>query len=225
MCRRKAVARLQTIFLCFRLFVQRESQITHLQTTVVGDVLAERERTVGMYAGCHLDLIESLFHHFRAGIESRFVFGRPPVNHVAVLVELATLVIEAVRHLMSDHDTNRTVVERIVGTHVEERILQNTGGETDLVARGVIVRVHRLRRHVPFLLIYRLAEVTQTVVLFELSRPLQVGIIRIFGIDIELAVVPPFVRIADLDGHGVQFLQGFVFGLTTHPCQVLDTDT
>ena len=178
-----------------------------------------------MYAGRYFDLIEGLFHHFRAGIKSSFVFCGPPVDHVAVLVELATLVIETVGHLMTDDDSDSTIVEGIVGTHVKERILEYTGGETDLVAGRVIVCVHGLRRHVPFGLIHRFAEITHAVVLLELSGTLQVCIVGVFRVYFQLRIVAPIVGITDLDGHRVQFFQSLVFRLTTHPCEVLDTDT
>ena len=192
---------------------------------MVSDVLTKGERTVRMNTRSHFNLIECLFHHFRAGIESSFVLSRPPVDHVTVLVELTALIVKAVGHLVSDDYTDSTVVEGIVSAHVEERILENTGREADLVGRGVVVRVHGLRIHVPFLLIHRLAEVTQAVLLLELSGTLDVRIVRIFGVDIQLGVVTPLVRITDLDRDRIQFLQGFGFGLIAHPREVLDANT
>ena len=218
LCRREAVAGLQTLTLGLALFVEAESQVTNLQTAVVSNVLTQRERTVSVYARSHFDLVERFFHHFRALVEGGFVLCRPPVDHVTVLVELTTLIVEAVGHLMTDDNTDSAVVERVIGIHIEERILQDAGRETDLVGRGVIVCVHRLRGHVPFLLVHRLAEVAQAVLLLEFSSALEVRVVGILRVDVEFGIVAPLVGITDLDGDGVQLLEGFDLRLVGHPC-------
>ena len=170
-----------------------------------------------MNAGCYLDAVEGLFHHLGPFAEACAVFVCPPVEHVTVLVELATLVIEAVRHLVTDDNTNRAVVEGIVGIHVKEGVLQNTCGEADLVAGGVVVGIHRLGSHVPFLLVHRFVQEREAVSLFELSRALEVGVIGVSLVDVEVRVVAPFVGITYLDGEGFEFFDGFCLGLVAHP--------
>ena len=57
---------------------------------------------------------------------------------------------------MSDDHSDGTIVEGIVGLHVEERILENTSWEADFVGRRVVVCVDRLRCHVPLVAVNRL---------------------------------------------------------------------
>ena len=92
-----------------------------------------------------------------------FVVLRPPVAQRAGGVEAAALVVEAVAHLVADHGADAAVVHRIVGVEVEERRLQDGGGEDDLVADGVVVGVDGLRRHAPLLGVDRLAGLAELV--------------------------------------------------------------
>ena len=50
---------------------------------------------------------------------------------------------------MTDDNADGSVVEGIVGLHVEEWRLQNAGREANLVGGGVVVGVDGLWRHVP----------------------------------------------------------------------------
>ena len=74
-----------------------------------------------------------LDEHLRALLELLASASRPPVAQVAVAVELAALVVEAVADLVADHGADRAVVHRVVGVGVEERRLEDRGGEDDLV--------------------------------------------------------------------------------------------
>ena len=47
----------------------------------------------------------------------------PPVNHISVFVVVATLVVEAVSHFMTDYYTNSPIVVGIIGMHIEEGAL------------------------------------------------------------------------------------------------------
>ena len=53
----------------------------------------------------------------------------PPLVDVAEVVELAPLVVEAVRDLVPDDDANAAVVERLREVLVVERRLQDASGE------------------------------------------------------------------------------------------------
>ena len=46
---------------------------------------------------------------------------RPPVAEVALRVEAAALIVEAVQHLVTDHGADAAVVQRIVGFGIEDR--------------------------------------------------------------------------------------------------------
>ena len=107
----------------------------HLEATVVGEVLAQREVAVGVEVGQHLDVAEEVGILLGALVEALGVRLRPPVVHVAVLVVVASLVVEAVEHLVANDHADGAIVEGVVGLRVEERILEDAGGEADLVGR------------------------------------------------------------------------------------------
>ena len=88
-----------------------------------------------------------LDHQAGAGLVGLHVLGRPPVLQVALGIILATLVVEAVGHFMADHHADGAVVHRVVRQGIEERRLQDAGGEDDLVHQGVVVGVDGGRRH------------------------------------------------------------------------------
>ena len=52
----------------------------------------------------------------------------------------------------------RAVIHGVIHGHVEERRLQNAGGKNDLVLLRIEIGVDRLRRHVPFGAVHRLAD-------------------------------------------------------------------
>jgi len=97
----------------------------------------------------------------RALFELFRVLGRPPVAQIPLRVELASLVVEPVRQLVPDDGPDRAEVHRVVELLVEERRLQDAGGEVDVVHERVVVRVHRRRRHLPLAAIHRLADPVQ----------------------------------------------------------------
>ena len=76
---------------------------------------------------------------------------RPPVAHGAGRVDLAALVVEAVADLVADDRADGAVVHRRVRRRIEERRLQDAGGEDDLVLEAAVVGVDGLRRHGPLL--------------------------------------------------------------------------
>src|SRR3546814_14565045 len=80
-------------------------------------------------------------------LEAGAVFLRPPVDVVAGAVELAALVVEAVPGLVSDHRADAAVVDRVVAVGIEERRLQDRGGEVYRVGARAVVGVNRLRGH------------------------------------------------------------------------------
>ncbi len=220
---RESVTGLQTLCRRFGRLVLLEGLERNLQSAVVGNVLTQSEFTVAKHTRSHLDMAEIVGHDLGACVEVLLVLCRPPIVQVAVLVVLAALVVEAVRHLVSDNDTDGAIVERIVRRHIEERILQNTCGEANLVAGGVVVGIDGLRRHVPLGFIYGLAKVAEAVVLRKLGHTLQVLIIRNGCADVQVGIVAPCIGVADLDGDGIQLLDSTRFGGVGHPSERLDT--
>ncbi len=83
-----------------------------------------------------------------APLEGRGVRRRPPVAQLALGVELAALVIEAVGELVAYHPADGAVVDRRVGGRVEHRRLQDARREHD-VAQRAVVGVVGLGRHPP----------------------------------------------------------------------------
>ena len=88
----------------------------------------------------------------------RRVFLRPPVTHVAELVELPALVIERMRHLVSDDGAHCSVIQRVIGIGIVEGRLQNSRREHDLIEKRVLVGVDSGRSHSPFGAVRRLAD-------------------------------------------------------------------
>ncbi len=144
--------------------------------------------------------------------------------HISVLVEATARVIETVRHLVADHHTDGTIVEGIVGIHIEEGILQNTCGEADFVGGGVIVGIDGLWCHIPIIAINGFSNgMIETPGIPELAALLYIFVIRFGRINLKLRKVRPLIRVANLDIEGVQFQQGVDLRRVIHP--VLGGDT
>ena len=77
--------------------------------------------------------------------------------HVAVLVKQAALVVKAVAHFVAYHHSDASVVCGVICLMVEERWLEDTCREADLVGRRVVVGIDGLRSHQPLGLVYRLS--------------------------------------------------------------------
>ena len=87
----------------------------------------------------------------------RVVLG-PPVFQVAVSVELAAFVVEAVGEFVADGAPGVAVVGRIVHLRVVQRRLQHAGGEVDVVHLSIEIGVDGGRRHAPLAAVERLAD-------------------------------------------------------------------
>ena len=129
---------------------------SNMQSAVVTDVLAERHLAVHLLAIHHFDGREIVGQTGGALVEGGFVGSRPPVALVARDVKLTALIVETVAHLVTYHAADGSIVLSVVGLHIEERGLQNTGREAYLVGSGIIIGVDGLGCHVPLLLIYGL---------------------------------------------------------------------
>ena len=119
---------------------------------------------------------------------------------------------------MTNHHADGSIIEGIVGLHIEERILKNTSWETNLVGRRVVVGVDRLWRHVPFVPIHRLLPFTiQHIGMCPFCHLLHVLIERLLRIDVHLRIVTPLIRIAHFHIEGIQFLLSCFLRRFTHP--------
>ena len=198
--------------------------VADVEATVVGNVLAKGELAVGIgeriVANFHL--VEPVNKHLSIGLEAGGILVLPPVVQVAVLVVVAALVIEAVGHFVSNHHTDGTIVESVVGIHVEEGFLQDTGGEADLVGGGIVVGVDGLRSHAPFGLVDGLVNLGDHVGNVELVGADDVGEVAVV-LDFETAIVTPLVGITHLDHDGGEFLDGALLGALAHPFGIVDT--
>ena len=199
-----------------------ESVIGDAQAALVGDVLAQGQVAVGMLVLHDDDLVELCSQLLGGFLELLAVLLGPPVGHVAVLVKHAALVIKAVGHLVADNHADGTKVGSIVSLYIKEGRLQDGGGEADLVGRGVVVGVHRLRCHAPFVPVNGLAHLVQVAAGLIQAGSLDVVIQALAGIYLQTAVVAPLVGVTDLDGEGVELHQSIDLGLLAHPGQAGD---
>src|SRR5450755_4245122 len=112
-----------------------EGKKRELEPADVGDVLAQRELAV------QLQLIDRdvsavlLLDAGSALAVAGCIVGLPPVAQISLRVILAPAIVEAMRDLVPDHHADAAVVDRRVDLRIEERRLQDAGGEDDLVAR------------------------------------------------------------------------------------------
>ena len=146
---------------------------------MVADVLAEGDISVGHQAGKDLHLVELVCQDSCLLTELGIILVGPPVDHVSVLVEHTALVVESMAHLMSYHDTDRTVVDCIVSIGIEERRLKDGCGEADLVGGGIVIGIDSLRSHSPLCLVSRLADLVHVVLYIELAGSLEVLVVAL----------------------------------------------
>src|SRR5204862_6189883 len=97
------------------------------------------------------------------------VVRRPPHHQIAVGVKLRALIIEAVRHFVTDDRADAAIIERIVSFRIVERWLQNSGRKNDFVELWVAISIHRARRHSPFGFVYLPARLAEAALELELA--------------------------------------------------------
>jgi hypothetical protein len=76
----------------------------------------------------------------------------------SVPVRLASLIVEAVTDLVADHRADCAVIHCVIRVDVEERRLKNAGWKRDFVVGRAVLRVDRLRKHVPAPAFHRLSK-------------------------------------------------------------------
>src|SRR5205085_11568001 len=111
----------------------------------------ERQLAANMESRKRLISVELLGQRFTRLLEPREVGGSPPVAQCSGGVERGAIIVEAVTDLVADDRSDRAIIEGRVGIGVEERLLQDSGGEVERVLDREVDRVHGLRSHPPFL--------------------------------------------------------------------------
>ena len=156
------------------------------------------------------------------GLEVLAILVGPPVVELAVAVVLRTLIVEAMADLVADHCADAAIIRRILGLRVEERGLQNRGREHDDVHARLVVGVHRLRIHQPFVLVDRLADLGQLIAGLVQVRGLGVlGGQRIRG-NTQRRIIAPVVGVADLRRELGDLLQSLGLGVLAQPIGIGD---
>ena len=179
-----------------------------------------------MQAGQDFNSIEEANHAFGTCLKIGLILRRPPVAKIPFFVKLAALVVEAMRHFVADYDTDSTIVGGIVGSGIEERRLQDAGGEANFVGCGVVVGVNGLRSHVPFVAIDGLVDAARDFVgVIELGGATQILKEGEFFVNFQSVVVAPLIGITDLDAKSVELLVGLLFCGGTHPSLLINALT
>ncbi len=136
-------------------------------------------------------------------------------------VELAAFVVEAVGEFVADDGADVAVVDGDVLGGVVEGLLQDAGGEVDVVHAGVVVGVDGGRGHVPLAAVDGLADFVELAVVLE-GVGAELVAERVVGLDGERGVVAPLVGVADLVGDGGELFVGADLGGGGHPVELVD---
>ncbi|MBG9885282.1 hypothetical protein ABE10_01500, partial [Bacillus toyonensis] len=190
----------------------------------VADVLTDREGAVDVMFRAQPLRDQSVVlcdEALRALLEGGAIVVGPPVLQLALSVVAAALVVEAVADLMADHAPDPAVVRRRVAPGVEERVLEDRGGEHDLVHERVVVGVDHLRRHEPLVAVDGLADLADRAVMLEDRRPAHVAD-EVVRLDRDGGVVTPGLGVADLGRERVELGERALPRLLPHPLQGRD---
>ena len=151
------------------------------------------------------------------GLEVRVVSGCPPVANGALGVEVRAFAVEGVGDLVADDGADGAVVGGVGRRGIEERRLQDGGGEVEAVVERKVDGVDGLRIHAPLLAIDGLADAAELVVILEELGAPDVAE-EIVGTNLEAGVGAEGVGIADADLQRAEFGECFGLGGGRHPC-------
>src|SRR6185369_722561 len=135
---------------------------------IVGCVLPERQLSIQLQV---IDGYEiAVLVRNTAGTLFKFlsVLLGPPIAQIALCIELAPLIVKAMRQLMSNHGSDRTEIHVFIHALVEEGWLQNAGWKDNLVHRSAVIGIHRGGCHLPFFFVDGLADLCNLPPRFEL---------------------------------------------------------
>src|ERR1700684_1565194 len=117
---------------------------------------------------------------------------------------------------MAYHHSDRSIVHRIDGIDIKTWRLQNAGGKYDLVPQRVVISIRGRRSHAPAAAVDSLADGRMIVFHNEVSAGKIIFKKRIAA-NVNLAIVLPFIGIADLRIEGGDLGHPPLFGIVTHP--------
>ena len=195
--------------------------VGRLKTGEIGDVLTQRQFALHVEAGERFVRVVLLGQCQPSFLELLAVGIGPPVAHRAGGIEFRTVIVEAVADLVADNGPDRAVVIGRVCLGVEERRLEDGGGEVQRVLHRQVDRVDQLRVHPPFALVERFAHLGKLLLVAQLFGRLDIGI-GVVRVDLQRVVIGPFVGITDADFHGLDLLFGFGLGRGRHPVDCIN---
>ena len=164
-----------------------------------------------------------MIHHHLSPVDENFcILCCPPIGQVSFFIVLSPLIIKAVSHLVSDYNSDSSVIKCIVSIHIEKRILQNTCGETNFICRRIVISIYRLRSHIPSVPVHRFAGIGNHIIEIEFIRADDIIPIRIV-LNLQTGIIPPFIRISHFYIYGREFFQSFCFGFFAHPIQIFNS--
>src|SRR5579872_7567668 len=120
-----------------------------------------------MNAGLDEVVIELIDDASAARLELLEVGVGPPVSQAAKVIELSTLIVEAVRNLVADNHTDGAVIHGVDCGHIKPRRLQDAGGKNYFVPERVVIRVRSRRCHAPAAAVHRLTDPFEVVLHHE----------------------------------------------------------
>lgn len=117
--------------------IKKRSQ-RHPQTTLISNILTKSESSVGIYTGSNLNSIKLFNKTICKRIESFRVIFCPPVIKITIFVKLTTAVVKTMSCLMTDYDTDGTIILGIVSIRIKVRRLKYGSRETYLDRKSVV---------------------------------------------------------------------------------------
>ena len=135
---------------------------------------------------------------------------------IALFIELAALIVEAVGDLVPNHGAFSAKVGGIVRITAEEWRLQDAGGKINGVELGIVIGVDGGRSHGPVIAVNGLADFLQPAVELKGGGVVNVFQIRI-RLDFQSRVVAPLVGITNFVEDGMELGAGLLFGCIGHP--------
>ena len=197
------------------------------KTTQVGNILAQRLFTVGLYAGQLLQLVVTIDHLLLLLKELGFVVGRPPVGLPAYGIVCSSLVVEAMCHLVTkDHEGCIAHGAILVGG--EKRITEKNRENDKLVGARIIECIQSFERRpvgtyqqvLPLILLGSFSSQHVTQIDVRLLFVLHQVFHRCLARHLEVCVEGGFGY--DIKSHGLQLLYGLGFSGCTQPVEILN---
>ena len=138
--------------------------VSGLESSVVGNILPQGLQSIDMCSTLSGQVTVLLLYALYPVLVSQQGVVPPPVPHVPLPVVLPALVVEGVRELVAHHDPHGPVVEALRSVEIEERRLEDSSGEDDLVLERSVVSIDCGRGHPPLVLLYGFVQFSQILV-------------------------------------------------------------